>query len=424
MLFAGCGGCSSGAKQAGLQIVAATDIDPDCESTYQKNFRNGKFLLADINRITPEDLLDFGGLSDADFLIGGPPCQGFTSAGAKKWEDPRNSLVKRFVEFVASIKPTWFIMENVEGFLTTRNGFYLAEAVHRLIKSGYWIRVEKVNMAYHGVPQYRKRVFTVGNSLGIRFSFPRPTHLPKQPSSRFPLPNSLEVGLDRLWQDCYSPLVTVQDAISNLPVEVEKEPVEAPSPLTDFQRLMYHSDPLYHHVAKTHATELLERIKILQPGQRMRDLPSSLQHPSYKNRAHRRVMDGTPTEKRGGPPAGLIRLKPDQPCLTISSAAPSEFIHPTYNRLLTLRECARLQTFPDNFVFKDSRTSIASQIGNAIPPLYMKTLIEHILKYDSAVIHADEEKWLGITATYSKGMSPALVSSLAAIERRAREALE
>ncbi len=112
------------------------------------------------------------------------------------------------------------------------------------------------------------------------------------------------------------------------------------------------------------------------PGQTMKDLPEHLQHESFRRRAFRRVMDGTPVERRGGAPSGLKRLFADEPSLTITSAATREFVHPTEDRLLTLRECARLQTFPDSFVFAGSAASRIQQIGNAIPPMLARTVAE------------------------------------------------
>ncbi len=277
-LFTGCGGCSLGVKQAGIKVLAATDLDTNCAATYQRNFPEVPFLRKDIRKITAVNLLNFAGTSgkDVDIVVGGPPCQGFTSAGSKNWDDPRNSLVKSFVEFVTTTKPTWFVMENVEGFLTSKHGFYLAEVVHQFVRAGYWVKVEKVNMAYYGIPQYRKRVFTVGNLEGVQFQFPQPTHLPKKPLPRFPLPmNVKEKSFDN-----FSPLVSVEDAIGNLPAQAEREPIETPEPTTEFQKYLHRSSLLYHHITKKLTRGVYKRIQVLQPEQRMKDLPESLQHPS------------------------------------------------------------------------------------------------------------------------------------------------
>ena len=149
----------------------------------------------------------------------------------------------------------------------------------------------------------------------------------------------------------------------------------------------------------------------------MKDLPAHLQHPSFSRRSLRRVMDGTPTEKRGGAPSGIKRLIAAQPSLTITSAAPTEFVHPLENRSLTLRECARIQSFPDWFEFAGSTSSIATQIGNAIPPLFMRMLATHIKSVATwRRLEGSNGRWLAIDATKSSGMSPALSKTLLGLE--------
>ncbi len=151
----------------------------------------------------------------------------------------------------------------------------------------------------------------------------------------------------------------------------------------------------------------------------MKHLPEELQHPSFTRRSYRRVMDGTPTEKRGGPPSGLKRLVALEPSLTITSGSYSEFIHPIENRPLTLRECARIQSFPDYFEFQGAWSSIATQIGNAIPPIFMEVLARHIQSL--ATWRRSENsrgRWLGINATKSDGKSPILIKVLTELEER------
>jgi DNA (cytosine-5)-methyltransferase 1 len=157
----------------------------------------------------------------------------------------------------------------------------------------------------------------------------------------------------------------------------------------------------------------LERVRGLQPGQTMKDLPEHLQHDSFRRRAFRRVMDGTPVEKRGGAPSGLKRLFADEPSLTITSAATREFVHPTEDRLLTLRECARLQTFPDSFEFAGGAASRIQQIGNAIPPLLARGVAERMAgEYGfTARYDCDGHPSLRFCLTRSEGMSPALAQT-------------
>lgn len=163
-----------------------------------------------------------------------------------------------------------------------------------------------------------------------------------------------------------------------------------------------------HFIQKLDETQL-ERITKLKQGQTMKDLPEHLQHPSFKKRAARRVMDGTPSEKRGGAPSGLKRLRLDEPSLTITGAAVREFIHPLENRCLTIRECARIQTFPDDFIFCGSSGDKIQQIGNAIPPLLAKTFANHIKEIGFKNANVEKEgSLLGFILTKSEGLSPAL----------------
>ena len=407
-LFSGAGGCSLGLTQAGFDVKLAADIDANACASYAANLGSGAIWRVDLAAIGPDALLARSGLSAAqvDLIVGGPPCQGFSSAGARDWADPRNTLLRRFVEVVKAIKPTWFVMENVEGLLTADDGFYLIEAVTQLLAVGYWVRAKKVYMEEYGLPQRRKRVIVVGNLAESEFAFPTPNyHLWKQPT---------------LFDSC--PQLCVLDAISDLPAATESGIVNYTAPpLCAYQAGLRREDnrAVLHHQVKRVNEVTQQRITHLPQGATMKSLPPELQHPSFTRRAFRRVMDGTPTERRGGAPAGLKRLVADQPALTITSAAPTEFIHPLEDRILTLRECARIQSFPDWYEFSGTWGVVATQIGNAIPPAFMFTLAQHIA--NTAAWHRAGNptgRWLGIDASRSTGMSPALLKMLAALEER------
>jgi DNA (cytosine-5)-methyltransferase 1 len=150
-------------------------------------------------------------------------------------------------------------------------------------------------------------------------------------------------------------------------------------------------------------------MKMLAPGQTMKDLPVEMQHASFRRRANRRVCDGTPTEKRGGAPSGIKRLFADEPALTITGAAMREFVHPQEDRTLSLRECARLQTFPDDFQFSGPPAAALQQIANAVPPLLGEQIgrqIKH--EFGFSVVYTPKRPHLEFTLTQSNGMSPAL----------------
>ncbi|NEP42367.1 MAG: DNA cytosine methyltransferase, partial [Okeania sp. SIO2H7] len=215
--------------------------------------------------------------------------------------------------------------------------------------------------------------------------------------------------------------LSILDAISDLPNPTEKGIVfYDKSARCDYQNQLRRSGnlPIFHHQIKSVNSIAQKRINLLTPGGTMKDLPPHLQHPSYQKRAFRRVMDGTPTQKRGGAPNGLKRLLGDEPSLTITSASPKEFVHPIESRLLTLRECARIQSFPDWYQFAGSWSSIATQIGNAIPPLFMNLLASHINHKATWQRRLNSQgRWLGIDATKSSGKSPKLAKMLVQLEK-------
>lgn len=297
-------------------------------------------------------------------------------------------------------------MENVEGLLTANGGVFLIEAVSRFLQAGYWVSVKKVYMERHGLPQKRKRVFIVGNLEQCDFHFPQEKYF-DQPS---------------LFDTQHLTFLNVMDAISDLPAISENGRVlYEREPLCDYQRRLRRTDGLavLNHASRDLNEASKQRISFIRQGETMKHLPEELQHASFSRRSKRRVMDGTSTEKRGGAPSGIKRLIHNEPSLTITSASSIEFIHPYENRPLTLRECARIQSLPDWYDFSGSPTSIATQIGNAIPPLFMAMLATHIQQVATWQRKENQSgRWLGIHATKSNGMSPALTKALELLNGR------
>ncbi|MDJ0715887.1 MAG: DNA cytosine methyltransferase [Prochloraceae cyanobacterium] len=395
-LFCGAGGCSLGFKQAGYEILFASDIDTLAVQTYKANFPAAKCIEADIKKLDFSKILFELGLAtgELDILIGGPPCQGFSTAGIRFWYDPRNALLKNYIFAIKCIKPKWFLMENVEGLLTSRKGQYVYEVVKVLVECGYKVRLEKVYSHEYGVPQRRKRVIIIGNRLGIDFYFPEPA---------FKIHGRIFRNSD----------ITLRHTISGLPKpskDQKRSLLYESVPETDWEQYLRGSaTSVSEHFTPKLTSLQRERIKALKPGQTMKDLPTHLQHESFKRRANRRVMDGTPSEKRGGSPSGLKRLMFDEPCLTITGAAIREFIHPEEERPLTIREAARIQTFPDDFVFIGNSSQKIQQIGNAIPPVIARIFAEHIREnYGFDVQHNSRGFLLGYCLTKASAMSPAL----------------
>lgn len=396
-LFSGAGGCSLGFRQASYDIRFAMDIDADAVDSYQRNFTGTPCEAADIRELSTDMLLQRAklGAGELDILLGGPPCQGFSSAGVKAGEDPRNSLLRHYVRLLQGVRPKWFLMENVEGLLTNAGGSHIHDAVAAFLEAGYSVNVEKVYAQGYGVPQRRKRVLIVGNRLGHDFIFPEPV-------TRFS-GNIFRKGE-----------ITFSTAVGDLPPAAE-DSNEAVAfrkpPQNELQAyLRGKAQSVSDHYSPALSEIQLERVRNLRAGQTMKDLPEHLQHESFRRRAFRRVMDGTPVEKRGGAPSGLKRLFGNEPSLTITSAATREFVHPTEDRLLTLRECARLQTFPDWFEFAGGAASRIQQIGNAIPPILARAVGEHIAEKYGFGLKYSESRYpaLRFCLTRSEGMSPAL----------------
>jgi DNA (cytosine-5)-methyltransferase 1 len=396
-LFSGGGGCSLGFRQAGFDIIYASDINNQAVNTYKKNFPN---TLCEKQNIAHTDFIALLKrfrlrVGEVDIIIGGPPCQGFSTAGMRFWDDPRNKLLKHYVRALNIIKPKWFLMENVEGLLTANKGTYLYEVTNAFIELGYRIRVDKVYAQEYGIPQRRKRVLIIGNRIGADFELPPIKHYASGAIFR-------KAGL------------TILEAIQGLPQPASNlgESIEYQiPPNSEWEKFIRGTAiSVKDHFVPVLSDIQLARIKALGQGQTMKDLPRDLQHASFTRRAQRRVMDGTPTEKRGGAPSGLKRLFGDEPSLTITGAAIRELIHPSEDRPLTLRECARLQTFPDSFDFQGTAMQKIQQIGNAIPPLLAKIFAEHIRQNYGfkTAFTSDAGELLGFTLTKADAMSPAL----------------
>ena len=381
-LFSGAGGLTLGLQWAGFDTVVANDNWSPAVNTLTRNFGSDVVSSEDIRDLSPADVLARTGGAKPLLVAGGPPCQGFSSAGARHPSDHRNTLVGEFARMVVDLQPRWFLFENVEGLLTMAGGDFLIDLLDGVLGGGYQVRLRKVNVANYGVPQLRKRVIAIG-SLGADPGFPGLSHH--------------AFGAPGTEMECTAALPlapTVAEALEHL-----GEPASADRDET----IQGHSVPC---VSESNA----RRFQLLKQGQTMRDLPKGLQHRSYDRRANRRVADGMPTERRGGAPAGLRRLRADEPSKAITGAASREFVHPLRDRCITLRECARLQGFPDDFELAGSRSEQATLVGNAIPPTFGRVFGEWIAKRAGTAPSSASEppRLLEFHVTNSAGMSPAL----------------
>ncbi len=373
-LFCGAGGLSEGFRQAGYRVLVGQDFDDIAGTTFSATHQGSKFLGGPIQKINSRDLLNAAGLSrgELDILVGGPPCQGYSIYNHQRGiNDPRAGLFKEYLRIVDGILPRWLVMENVTGLLSLNGGAIVSEIVEGMRELGYSVEMKVLKAEQYGVPQERRRVFFVANRIGKHFKFPKPTHGPN-----------------------LKQFVTVWDAISDLPLLKNGESFSA-LPYTivaqnDYQKLLRRKSPIiYNHSAPRLGPLNEMRMKHIPPGGSWRDIPFNLL-PNGMRKAKR--SDHT---KRYGRPH-----KSELACtiLTKCDVHWGAYIHPEQDRAFTVREAARLQSFPDNFVFQGSRTDQYVQVGNAVPPILGKKIAACILEAErcSAIYKS--------TTEYSKEM--------------------
>jgi DNA (cytosine-5)-methyltransferase 1 len=335
-LFCGCGGLSYGFIEAGYNVVLGIDSWKDAIETFKYNHKNSIGLVADLFIETPKMISDKTGVKNIDLIIGGPPCQGFSIAGKRIVDDERNKLYKSFVNFVDYFQPKAFMLENVPNIVSMNNGIVKDNIINDFKDLGYTV-VHKVLMASEfGVPQNRKRAFFVGIKGDKEFIFPEPT---------------------------IAKLLTSKDAISDLPEESiadgSQYPIHSESKYQEFAR--ENSTGLYNHQITTHNDQTIEIIAMVPDGGNYKNLPIQLQQTRKVNIA-------------------WTRLNSNKPSFTIDTGHNHHF-HYKFNRVPTARESARLQSFPDTFIFKSGKTSQLKQIGNAVPPLLAKIIANNLIKY-------------------------------------------
>lgn len=419
--FSGAGGFSYGFAQVGLRPVCGAELDRDACASYEANIGSD---CHNVDLSVADATLFSAAVSGKEpfAVIGGPPCQGFSTAGTRDVTDPRNRLIFNYLRIVERLRPRWFIFENVEGLLTSGHGDAVFCLVRAFLRIGYSVRVQKVNFAAYGVPQTRKRVLIIGNRMGVNFDFPEETHSYESGKSKKhngkPFAPSLEQAVAGLGTAAMARDVRVSYE--------QQVPVNA---FDAFLRAGNGTGSVSEHFQMTDSKDA-ERYALLGAGQTMKDLPEEHWHESFRRRAFRRVMDGTPTERRGGAPSGIKRLHGDLQSLTITGAASREFIHPHANRPLTIRECARIQTFPDAYEFAGNAASVMQQIGNAVPPVAASVFARHLRTLDGkfgsglqASSTSREPRLLGYVLTESNGMSEALQKTAALLRSLQQQAL-
>lgn len=364
-LFSGAGGLTLGFQAAGFEIVLASDISESCARTHTRNMPDVPFMLADIGAISGSDILRRCGLhrGELDVLVGGPPCQGFSILGQRLLNDPRNRLFGDFIRLAGELRPRVAVIENVPGLATMHNGVLLREIGDAFRELGYRIDCAELLAAQYGVPQMRWRMFFVAwrDPDVSSACFPTPTHGTTDIGDL--VPNRT------VRKDQTAGFVSIADAISDLP------PVECGEvtdryvgpPRSAFQLAMRRgATALHNHYAPRLSALNLERIRHLEPGQDWRDLPRELL-PAGMQRALRK--DHTRRYRRmtwDGIARSIITRFRDPKS--------GEYIHPDQTRTITIREAARIQSFPDWFIFEGGYSDQYDQVGNAVPPLLARAV--------------------------------------------------
>lgn len=377
-LFCGTGGFSKGFENAGeFEVIHGVDVLPVAVETFKTNHPDAFAVADDIRKVRRSEVAEATGLrrGDVDVIIGGPPCQGFSSIRpfrSSADDDPRNSLFEEFASYVNYFRPKALVMENVVGLATYEGGDTIDRILETFSSLGYDCDWRILNAANFGVPQKRERLIILGVERGGSFQFPSFTHAStsktighKNRSRMHTYAAPVSTLFDTEDFDSLPSAVTVREAIDDLPIVQSGESSERYSkpPRTDFQRARRKNAPdeLALHSSTRHSAKMMEIIR--HSGDNISCIPKHLITSGFSS--------------------CYSRLRGDEPAVTITvnfvHPASNKCIHPDLDRALTPREGARLQSYDDDFVFKGNRSQIVKQIGNAVPPLLGKAIARSVL---------------------------------------------
>ena len=340
-LFAGVGGLSLGFEMRGFNVLVANEYDKSIAAAYIENHKNTKMIVGDITSLDLKEV--FGPYTGKiDVVIGGPPCQGFSQKGQRKTiHDERNFLFKYYVAVVELVKPKYFVMENVPNLLTAEGGYFFKEIEELFNKMGYSLEHGVLNASDYGVPQNRRRAIIIGKLNGVAPKLPEPQN----------------------------EKVTIWDAISDLAYLQSGEGTDKQeyrnAPESKYQKLLRgDSTTLYNHIATKHSPLALERLAMIPPNAGKEVLP--------KEHLTKSIYSGTWTRMRKDEISVTITTRFDTP-------SSGKFTHPFLDRAITVREAARIQSFPDDFRFVGNKGSQMKQVGNAVPPLLAAAIAKVIM---------------------------------------------
>jgi len=345
-LFSGAGGMSVGAISAGVDVRIAVEKDRFASITYKYNHPNTKLINDDIRKVKINGFCETK-KDDVKILFGGPPCQGFSYSNQRNRnkKNDNNWLFKEFLRITKEENPDWVIIENVKGLTDTENGFFFEEILRELKKIGYVTNFSVLNSADYGVPQFRNRIFIVGSLNGVKYEFPKP-------------------NIDKY--------LTVKDAISDLPKLTSGANYHELAYGLEHQNLYQkkvrkNSPNAVNNLVTNNSDLVLQRYKHIPQGGNWKNIPENLMG-NYKDfsRCHTGIYH---------------RLIIDKPSIVIGNYRKNMLIHPLEDRGLSVREAARIQSFPDTYHFFGSIGYQQQQVGNSVPPLLAQSIFKQIISY-------------------------------------------
>ena len=359
-LFAGAGGMTLGFEQAGFDILASVEIDPIHCAIHKFNFPFWTVICKSVEETTGKEIRNSSQIAnqEIDVVFGGPPCQGFSLIGKRSFDDPRNSLVFHFIRLVVELQPKFFVLENVKGITVGKHKEFIAEIINQFTESGYQIdaNYQVLNAANYGVPQNRERLFLLGAREDLE--------LPKYPEKM-------------IFPNLKSP--TVWDALQDLPViENYPELYQQDWIMTEFSKPSNYAKKLRNlEIAKNNYSYKRQYdLTLLTSSLRSKHSTESMERFAYTphgkiesiSRFHKLDPDGLCNTLRAGTPSNKGAFTSPRP------------IHPFIPRCITVREAARLHSYPDWFRFHPTKWHGFRQIGNSVPPLLAQAVAEEIIK--------------------------------------------